>query len=161
MFITQVRRSVTSQSKSCACSESRHLVPHLWLSSHAKYPTVEDVDIYWRFSPLNDHVTRTNLYSFNKLYSVDMSIPHDCAMSGYVGVKVEDKVVDEWVTRRLDYCNALLAGLPKSTIALLQSVQNAVASLSRTSPAWASNVRQREPQATAEVIIHWRLLCLL
>ena len=33
------------------------------------------------------------------------------------------------ITSRLDYCNATLAGLPKSTLDLLQRVQNAVARL--------------------------------
>jgi len=35
-----------------------------------------------------------------------------------------------FVTSRLDYCNAILPGLPKSTIAPLQCVQNATARLS-------------------------------
>ena len=41
-----------------------------------------------------------------------------------LGPKITANLVSAFVTSRLDYCNALLAGLPKSTIAPLR-VQNA------------------------------------
>ena len=38
-------------------------------------------------------------------------------------------LVSAFVFSRLDYCNAILAGLPKTTVAPLQRVQNAAARL--------------------------------
>jgi len=46
-----------------------------------------------------------------------------------LGPDVAAKLVVSLVFSRLDYCNAILAGLPRSTIALLQRVQNAAARL--------------------------------
>ncbi len=43
-------------------------------------------------------------------------------------------LVQAFVISRLDYCNALLAGLPSNTIKPLQMIQNAAARLSSTSP---------------------------
>ena len=42
-----------------------------------------------------------------------------------LGPTITSRLVPTFVTSRLDYCNALLAGLPQSTIAQLQRVQNA------------------------------------
>ena len=42
---------------------------------------------------------------------------------------VTTSLVSAFVLSRLDYCNAILAGLPKTTIALLQRAQNAAARL--------------------------------
>ena len=39
------------------------------------------------------------------------------------------KLVSAFILSRLDYCNCILAGLPKSTLATLQRVQNAAARL--------------------------------
>ena len=42
-----------------------------------------------------------------------------------LGSSITCRLITAFVTSRLDYCNALLAGLPQSTIAPLQRVQNA------------------------------------
>jgi len=42
---------------------------------------------------------------------------------------VAAKIVSAFVISRLDYCNAVLAGLPQSTIATLQRVLNSAARL--------------------------------
>ena len=44
-----------------------------------------------------------------------------------MGPKVASTLISAFVLSRLDYCNAILAGLPKSTIAPLERVQNAAA----------------------------------
>ena len=46
-----------------------------------------------------------------------------------VGPDVTATLVSAFVLSRLDYCNAVLSGLPKSTIAPLQRAQNAAARL--------------------------------
>jgi len=46
-----------------------------------------------------------------------------------LGKDIVAGVVSAFILSRLDYCNAVLTGLPKSTIALLQQIQNAAARL--------------------------------
>ena len=46
-----------------------------------------------------------------------------------LGPKITTSLITAFITSRLDYCNSVLAGLPKSTIAPLQRVQNAAACL--------------------------------
>jgi len=46
-----------------------------------------------------------------------------------VGHEVTQQLVIAFITIRLDYCNSLLAGLPRSTLEPLQRVQNAAARL--------------------------------
>lgn len=46
-----------------------------------------------------------------------------------LGPSVTQRLVSAFVLSRLDYCNALFAGLPASTLAPLQRVQNAAARL--------------------------------
>ena len=46
-----------------------------------------------------------------------------------LGKQITTSLVNSFVLSRLDYCNSVLAGLPKSTIAPLQRVQNAAARL--------------------------------
>ena len=48
-------------------------------------------------------------------------------MRKLLGPDVTAKLVTSLVFSRLDYCNAVSAGLPRSTIAPLQRVQNAAA----------------------------------
>ena len=46
-----------------------------------------------------------------------------------LGIRTTASLVTAFVISRLDYCNSVLAGLPKSSIAPLQRVQNAAARL--------------------------------
>ena len=46
-----------------------------------------------------------------------------------VGQEVTTKLVSAYILSRLDYCNSVLAGLPRSTIEPLQRVLNAAARL--------------------------------
>jgi hypothetical protein len=46
-----------------------------------------------------------------------------------LGKQITTSLINAFVLSRLDYCNSVLAGLPKSTIAPLQRVQNAAARL--------------------------------
>jgi len=50
-------------------------------------------------------------------------------VSHCVGQDVMKQLVSAFIMSRLDYCNSILAGLPKSTIATLQRVKNAAARL--------------------------------
>lgn len=47
----------------------------------------------------------------------------------FIGPQTLQHVASALVLWRLDYCNAVLAGLPASTLAPLQRVQNAIAKL--------------------------------
>ena len=58
------------------------------------------------------------------------------------------QLASSFILFRLDYCNRILAGLPKSTIATLQRVQNAAARL-------VSNLRPRESISDGLRQLHW------
>ena len=65
-----------------------------------------------------------------------------------LGPKITANLVSAFVTSRLDYCNALLAGLPKSTIAPLQRVQNAAARL-------ITGIGYRDHVTPSPQSLHW------
>jgi len=64
-------------------------------------------------------VARTCFYHIRRLKQVRKLL----------GLDVAAKLVTSLVFSRLDYCNTVLAGLPRSTVAPLQRVQNAAARL--------------------------------
>jgi hypothetical protein len=47
----------------------------------------------------------------------------------YAGQDIALQLISAFVLSRLDYCNSVLSGLPKSTLSILQHVQNAAARL--------------------------------
>ena len=57
-------------------------------------------------------------------------------------------VLSSFVTTRLDYCNSIFAGLPKSTLETLQRVTNAVARL-------IFNLRGRGHVTVSLIQLHW------
>ena len=64
-------------------------------------------------------VTSTCFYQLRRLKQVRRIL----------GPEITATLISAFVSSRLDYCNAVLAGLPKSTIALVQRVHNAAARL--------------------------------
>jgi len=71
---------------------------------------------------MRNHVsrlTRTCFYHLRRLHPLRRQLGRD----------VTQRLVSAFVLSRLDYCNALLAGLPAATLAPLQRVQNAAARL--------------------------------
>ena len=65
-----------------------------------------------------------------------------------LGRDVAAKLVSAFVISRLDYCNAVLAGLPESTIAPLQRVLNSAARL-------VLGLRPRDHVTAALIDLHW------
>jgi len=63
-----------------------------------------------------------------------------------------NQLVAAVILGRLDYCNAVLAGLPWSTVAPLQRVQNAAARL-------VLGLSPRDHVSSALVELHWLLVC--
>ena len=58
------------------------------------------------------------------------------------------QLVSEFILSRLDYCNAVLVGLPRATLDTLQRVQNAAACL-------VLNLRLRDHVTPALNQLHW------
>jgi len=50
-------------------------------------------------------------------------------IANFVSRDIMTQLTSAFILSRLDYCNVILAGLPKSSIATLQRVQNAAARL--------------------------------
>ena len=65
-----------------------------------------------------------------------------------LGPEITTSLITAFVTSRLDYCNSVLAGLPKSTIAPLQRVQNAAARL-------VTGIGRRDQVTPALKKLHW------
>ena len=65
-----------------------------------------------------------------------------------LGPNVTSTLVSAFVLSRLDYCNAILAGLPKSTTAPLQRAQNAAARM-------VTRLGPRDHVSNALRSLHW------
>ena len=65
-----------------------------------------------------------------------------------LGRDVTQRLVSAFILSRLDYCNALLAELPASTLAPLQRVQNAAARL-------VLNLKPWDHITNALIELHW------
>ena len=83
-------------------------------------------------------VTRTCFYHIRRLRQIRRYVGEDAAV----------QLVLALVTSRLDYCNSILAGLPATTTAPLQRVQNAAARL-------VFNLRPRDHVTPALLQLHW------
>ena len=68
-----------------------------------------------------------------------------------LGPSVTQRLVSAFVLSRLDYCNALFAGLPASTLAPLQRVQNAAARL-------VIGLKYSDHITPAFIELHWLLI---
>ena len=101
------------------------VVINKWLPSSTINPssTVRDLgvilDAELTMKPQIVRVTSTCFYQLRRLIHVRQS----------VGQELTTQLVHAFVLSRLDYGNSVLAGLPKSTTAPLQRVQNAAARL--------------------------------
>ena len=69
-------------------------------------------------------------------------------VSHCIGQDVMKQLASAFILFRLDYCNSILAGLPKSTIATLQRVQNAAARM-------VLNLRPRDCISDGLRQLHW------
>ena len=90
---------------------------------------------------MKDHVSKvasTCFYQLRRLRQVGR----------LVGKEVTAQLVSALILSRLDYCNALLAGLPCSTIQHLQRVQNAAARL-------VCDLRQHDHVTPSLRKLHW------
>ena len=90
---------------------------------------------------MNTHITRTCSAAFFHLHNIKR-------ISNFLSRDSLLTLVHAFVTSRLDYCNSLLYGLPKTRITKLQRVQNAAARL-------VSNTRKFEHITPVLRELHW------
>ncbi len=89
----------------------------------------------------SDHIAKTARSCRIALFNIKKIRP-------FLSEHASQLLVQAFVLSRLDYCNALLAGLPASSIKLLQLIQNAAARLIFNEP--------KRMQVTPLIInLHW------
>jgi len=117
---------------------------HMHLGTETIRPSdiVRDLGVYFDSRlTMHDHVsrlTRTCFYHLRRIRCIRRQLSRD----------VTQRLVSAFVLSRLDYCNALLAELPASTLAPLQRVQNAAARL-------VLNLKPYDHITPALVELHW------
>ena len=90
---------------------------------------------------MKQHITKVASSCFYRLRRLKQ-------ISRVVGKEVTVQLVSAFILSRLDYCNDLLAGLPRATTDPLQRVQNAAARL-------VVNHRLRDHVTPALKQLHW------
>jgi hypothetical protein len=103
---------------------------------------VRDLGVYFdselTMHPHIRNVTRSCFYHLRRLRSIRR----------HLGPDITHQLVCSFVLSRLDYCNALFAALPTSTLAPLQRVQNAAARL-------VLGLKQSDHITAALKELHW------
>jgi len=99
-----------------------------------------------RTPPLTRRLRRIDARAFH--YSCFYHIRRLKQICRLLGPDVATSLVSAFVLSRLDYCNAILAGLPKITIAPLQRAQNAAARL-------VARLGPRDHVSNALRDLHW------
>jgi len=83
--------------------------------------TVQDLGIHLDAElSMKQHLNKTTAVCYYRLHRLRQ-------IRRRAGSEVTIRLVQVFITSRLDYCNSVLAGLPESTIRPLQHVQNAAA----------------------------------
>ncbi len=96
-------------------------VIHQWCS-------VLDTYVHFCQNSLLNHVTKTAFFHLRNI----------AKLRNMLSVSDAERLVNAFMTSRLDYCNALLGGCPASSINKLQIVQNAAARvLTRSMKIWS------------------------
>jgi hypothetical protein len=115
---------------------------HIGSDNMSSVNVISDLGFYFD-SELNmkAHISRTSRACFFHLRRLR-------AIRNRLGQEVTARLVSAFVLSRLDYCNALLAGLPMSTLAPLQKVLNAAAQL-------VMNLKPRDHVTSALRLLHW------
>ena len=130
MWCTQRRLQLNANKTEVLLVGSRHNLTKLAdedLSLTIGLETIQPSDVFrdvgvWLASSLRQHVTKiaTNYYyQLRRLRQI-------CLRAGR---EVTARLVLALVISKLDYCNSVLAGLPNSTLNVLQTVQNAAVRL--------------------------------
>jgi len=103
---------------------------------------VRDLGVYFDSKlSMRNHISRITRLCFYQLRRL-RTIRH------HLGRHVTQQLVSAFVLSRIDYCNALLAGLPASTLAPLQRCQNAAARL-------VLNLKTSDHITPALIELHW------
>ena len=113
-----------------------------WTWHHIAIPVVRDLGVLFD-SELNmkSHVNRVAsacFYHLRRLHAVRRQL----------GQEITARLVTAFVLSRIDYCNAVLAELPASTLAPLQRVMHAAARL-------VLGLRSRDHVTSALQTLHW------
>ena len=87
------------------------------------------------------HINKVTKTSFFHLKNIAKVLP-------FINQKDAEKLIHAFISSRLDYCNAILTGLPKKTTERLQLIQNSAARL-------LTRTKRREHISPVLAALHW------